>query len=230
MAEGTQKIRVLLANDRAIVRAGIRQALECSGEIEVIAEAGDGEDALDLIRELAPDVAVIDLLMQGTCGSEVVREVQYHCWPVGLLIFTSYDEDPTVISILKAGANGVALQTASPDDMIDAVRQAYDGKTVLNSSELPKIMAQVSRLDICPEITPLNESEVEILAMLARGMTNQEIGNRLELSNYTAQWHLIQIFDKLQVSNRTEAVMRALSMGVLQGTQPGMPEYVVFQN
>jgi NarL family two-component system response regulator LiaR len=230
MSDASPKIRVLLANDRAIVRSGIRRALERSGQIEVLAEAHDGEEALSMIRELTPDVAVIDLLMQQVCGSEVVREVQFNCWPVGILVFTSCDEDPTVIAILQSGANGAALVTASPDDMIDAVRQAYDGKMALNSSALPRIMAQVARLDICPEIMPLTEKEVEIMAMLARGMTNQEIGCRLELSNYTVQWHLIQIFDKLQVGNRTEAVMRALAMGVLQGTQPGTPDYVVFQN
>jgi len=230
MVEGPPKIKVILANDRAIVRAGIRRALERSGDIEVIAEACDGEEALALIRELTPDVAVIDLLMQQVCGSDVAREVQYNCWPVGLLVFTSCDEDPTFISILKSGPNGTALQTASPDDMIDAVRQAYHGKTALNSSALPHIMAQVGRLDICPDIMPLTDNEIEILVMLARGLTNREIGSRLELSNYTVQWHLIQIFDKLGASNRTEAVMRAISMGVLQGTQPGTPDYVVFQN
>ena len=175
-------------------------------------------------------MAVIDLMLHQVFGSEVVREVQYNCWPVGLLIFTSYDEDPSIISILKTGTNGTALMTASPDDMIDAVRQAYDGKTGLILSALPRVLAQISRLDICPELTPLTASEVEIVGMLARGMTNREIGSRLELSNYTVQWQLIQIFDKLQVDNRTEAVTRALSMGVLQGTQPGTPEYVVFQN
>jgi DNA-binding NarL/FixJ family response regulator len=230
MSEGPKKISVLVANDRSIVRAGIRQALERSGEIEVIAEARDGEETLSLIRELTPDVAIIDLMLHQVFGSEVVREVQYNCWPVGLLIFTAYDEDPSFITILKTGPNGIALMTASPDDMIDAVRQAYDGKAALNISALPRVLAQVTRLDICPDLTPLTDHEIEIVGMLARGMTNQEIGGRMELSNYTVQWHLIQIFDKLQVGNRTEAVTRAISMGLLQGTQPGTVEYVVFQN
>ena len=230
MIEETQKIRGLLANDLAVVRYDIRQVLERSGEIEVIAEAGDGEETLALIREIEPDVAVLDIQMHRVCGAEVVRQVQDNCWPVGLLILTSYDEDPSMISILKSGANGVALQTASPENIIDAVKQVYEGRAVLNSSALPRVVAQVSRLDICPEITPLTDIEVEILSLVARGLTNRAIGARLELSNYTVQWHLIRIFDKLQAYNRTEAVIRALTMGVLQGTLSGTSEYVVFQN
>jgi DNA-binding NarL/FixJ family response regulator len=230
MVDGTRKIRVLLANDRAVVRTAVRQVLERSGEVEVIAEAGDGEETLDLIRELEPDVAIIDVQMHRLFGTEVVREVQFNSWPVGVLILTTADEDPAMISILKSSPHGMALQMANPDDIVDAVCEVYAGKTLLNTAILPKVIAQVSRLDICPEIAPLNETEFEVLRMVARGMTNQTIGARLELSNYTVQWHLIRIFDKLQANNRTEAVTRALSMGVLQGTLIGTSEYVVFQN
>jgi len=230
MSEEADTIRVLLANDNAVIRAGVREVLERTGDFEIIAEAGDGGEALKLIRELGPDVAVVDVQMHHIYGIEVVREVQYNSWPVAVVILTSYDDDPNIGSLLKAGSNGFALQTASPDDIVDAVWDAYHGKTSLDPSVLSHVMAQVSRMDICPEITPLTEAEVEILGLVGKGLTNHAIGTRLGINDYTVQWHLIRIFDKLQANNRTEAVTRALSMGVLQGTMPGTSEYVVYQN
>ncbi len=230
MNEGTETIRVLLANDNAVIRAGVREVLERTGDFEVIAEAGDGGEALKLIRELEPDVAVVDVQMHHVYGIEVVREVQYNSWPVGVVILTSYDDDPNIGALLKFGGSGFGLQTASPDDIVDAVWDAYHGRSAVDATVLTHVMAQVSRLDICPEITPLTESEVEILSLVGKGLTNHAIGVRLGINDYTVQWHLIRIFDKLQANNRTEAITRALSMGVLQGTMPGSSEYVVYQN
>ncbi|HVP21338.1 MAG TPA: response regulator transcription factor [Anaerolineaceae bacterium] len=228
--EDVQPIRVLLANSRMMVRAGLREVLEHSGEIEVIAEASDGEQALELIRELGPDVAVVDVQMRSICGIEVAREIHDNCWPVGVLFLTSYDEDPNITSILKTGGNGFVLQTASPDDIVSAVWDVYTGKSNLNLGMLPKVMAQVSRMEICPPIAALSDDEVEILNLVARGLNNRVISERLELNNYTVQWHLIRIFDKLQANNRTEAITRALAMGVLRGNVPGSPDYIVYQN
>ncbi len=230
MSEAAETIRVLLANDNAVIRSGVREVLERTGDFEVIAEAGDGGEALKLIRELEPDVAVVDVQMHHVYGIEVVREVQFNSWPVGVVILTSYDDDPNIAALLKAGGNGFALQTASPDDIVDAVWEAYNGRSAVNEAILTQIMGQVSRLDICPELTPLTDNEVEILSLIGKGLTNHTIGQRLGINDYTVQWHLIRIFDKLQANNRTEAVTRALSMGVLQGTMPGSSEYVVYQN
>ncbi len=230
MSEAAETIRVLLANDNAVIRNGVREVLERTGDFEVIAEAGDGGEALKLIRELEPDVAVVDVQMHHVYGIEVVREVQYNSWPVGVVILTSYDDDPNIAALLKAGGIGFALQTASPDDIVDAVWEAYNGRSAVNESILTQVMAQVSRLDICPEITPLTDSEMEILSLVGKGMTNHAIGQRLGINDYTVQWHLIRIFDKLQANNRTEAITRALSIGVLQGTMPGSSDYVVYQN
>ncbi len=230
MSEAAETIRVLLANDNAVIRSGVREVLERTGDFEVIAEAGDGGEALKLIRELEPDVAVVDVQMHHVYGIEVVREVQFNSWPVGVVILTSYDDDPNIAALLKAGGNGFALQTASPDDIVDAVWEAYNGRSAVNEAILTQIMGQVSRLDICPELTPLTDNEVEILSLIGKGLTNHTIGQRLGINDYTVQWHLIRIFDKLQANNRTEAITRALSMGVLQGTMPGSSEYVVYQN
>ncbi len=230
MSEAAETIRVLLANDNAVIRSGVREVLERTGDFEVIAEAGDGGEALKLIRDLEPDVAVVDVQMHHVYGIEVVREVQFNSWPVGVVILTSYDDDPNIAALLKAGGNGFALQTASPDDIVDAVWEAYNGRSAVNEAILTQIMGQVSRLDICPEITPLTDNEVEILSLVGKGLTNHTIGQRLGINDYTVQWHLIRIFDKLQANNRTEAIARALSMGVLQGTMPGSSEYVVYQN
>ena len=115
-------IRVVLADDHAVVRAGIRQFLEQAGDIDVIAEASDGAMAIEMIGRMAPDVAILDIQMPKATGIEVSREIRAHRWPIGVLILTSYDDDPYISAVLKTGANGYVLKTASPDEIINAVQ------------------------------------------------------------------------------------------------------------
>lgn len=206
-------IRVLLADDHTIVRAGFRQFLEVAGNITVVAEASDGKEACRLIEEQRPDVAVLDIQMPHMSGIEVVRWVRAQRLPVGLLVLTAYDEDPYVQAVLQAGANGYVLKTAAPAEIIQAVQDVQQGKTVLDA-----IIAQrlVSRLVKPPALTEaLTERELEILALAGRGLTNKAIGAQLHISDRTVQNHLAHIFAKLQAASRTEAVMRAVSAGLL---------------
>lgn len=215
MSEPRSPIRVLLADDHAVVRAGIRQFLEQADDIEVIAEADDGAAAKALIEELCPSVAVLDIQMPKASGIEVTRWVRTHHREVGVLILTAYDDDPYVVAVLQAGANGYVLKTASPQEIIRAVRDVHAGNSALDATILQKMMAQVAAETRAQPVENLTEREMEVLTLAAKGYTNKAIGVQLGISDRTVQGHLAHIFAKLQASSRTEAVMRAVSLGWL---------------
>lgn len=207
------KIRILLADDHAIVRAGIRQFLEAAGDIEVVAEAEDGEQAKEMMQAEHPDVAVLDIQMPKATGIEVTRWAKSNVKGTGILILTAYDEDPYVMAVLQAGANGYVLKTAAPDEIIQAVRDVHAGKSVLDPSVTGALMAQIFHKPETQPVEQLTEREMEVLHLVAKGYTNKAIGVQLGISDRTVQGHLAHIFDKLQAASRTEAVMRAVSLG-----------------
>jgi len=208
-----------LADDHAIVRAGIRQLLEHSGDIQIVAEASDGEAAQALIRQHHPDVAVLDIQMPKASGIEVTRWVRANLPDVGVLILTAYDDDPYVMAVLQAGANGYVLKTASPEELIQAVRDVHEGKSVLDATITQKLMAHMfsgsgrTKGSSTPVVEELTDRELEVLSLAAKGFTNKAIGVQLGISDRTVQGHLAHIFGKLQANSRTEAVMRAVSLG-----------------
>jgi DNA-binding NarL/FixJ family response regulator len=207
-------IRILLADDHIVVRAGIRQFLEGTGDLKVVAEASNGREACSLIEAHSPDVAVLDIQMPGMSGIEVTRWVRSKRLPVGILVLTAYDEEPYVQAVLKAGANGYVLKTADPHDIIQAVREVYDGKVVIDDTLAHKLLIGTSADEkvFSEELTP---RELQILTLTARGYTNKAIAAQLTISDRTVQNHLANIFDKLQAASRTEAVMRAVSQGLI---------------
>jgi DNA-binding NarL/FixJ family response regulator len=206
-------IRVLIADDHKIVRAGIRGILEQAGDIEVIAEAEDGEQAKTLIRKHMPEVAVLDIQMPNASGIEVTRWVRANLRGIGLLILTAYDDTPYVMGVLQAGANGYVLKTASPEDLIQAVRDVYAGKSALDVAITKKVMEHLYDQQALSTYKELTEREMDVLQLTAKGFTNKAIATQLNISDRTVQGHLAHIFDKLQASSRTEAVMRAVSLG-----------------
>ncbi len=206
-------IRVLLADDHAIVRAGIRQFLEHGGDIHVVAEADDGEAAEELIGKMHPDIAVLDIQMPKVGGIEVTRWVRANYPATGILILTAYNDDPYIMAVLQAGANGYVLKTASPADLIQAVRDVYAGKSVLDPAITHKLLAQISQTREAAKVEQPTGREMEVLTLAARGFTNKAIGVQLGISERTVQGHLAHIFNKLQANSRTEAVMRAVSLG-----------------
>ena len=210
---GQPPIRVLLADDHVVVRAGIRQILEHVGDIAVVGEADDGEAARNLIQQLQPDVAVLDIQMPKASGIEVTRWIRANLKNIGVLILTAYDDDPYVLAVLQAGANGYILKTASPEELIQAVREVHAGKSVLDPAVTQKLMAHLYTGPKSTPVEALTGRELEVLSLAARGFTNKAIGVQLKISDRTVQGHLARIFSKLQASSRTEAVMRAVSLG-----------------
>lgn len=212
----SEQIRVLLADDHAVVRAGIRQFLEQAPDVRVIAEAEDGEMARTLIEKHQPDVAVLDIQMPKATGIEVTRWVRAHYRGVGVLVLTAYDDDPYVLAVLQAGANGYVLKTAAPADIVQAVRDVNEGRSALDPAIAHKLMTHIAGQGFPhSEYEPLTERELEVLFLAGKGFTNKAIGVQLGISDRTVQGHLAKIYSKLHANSRTEAVMRAVSLNLL---------------
>jgi DNA-binding NarL/FixJ family response regulator len=196
-----------------MVRAGIRELLEGAGDLKVVAEAGDGEEAQALIAKYKPDVAVLDIQMPKASGIEVTRWVRAALPGVGVLILTAYDDDPYVMAVLQAGANGYVLKTAQADELIQAVRDVHEGKSALDPAITRKLMSSLFKSQEHVPVETLTDREHDVLRLTARGFTNKAIGVQLGISDRTVQGHLAHIFAKLRAASRTEAVMRAVSLG-----------------
>lgn len=214
----SETIRVLLADDHAVVRAGIRQFLEYAPDIEVIAEASDGAMAQTLISEQQPDIAILDIQMPHISGIEVTRWIRATHPNMGVLVLTAYDDDPYIMAVLQAGANGYVLKTASPAKITQAVRDVHAGKSALDSAIAYKLVAYVSNQRPTQESVydALTARELEALTMAGKGYTNKAIGVQMGISARTVQGHLAKTYSKLQVNSRTEAVMRAVSLGLIE--------------
>jgi DNA-binding NarL/FixJ family response regulator len=217
-------IRVLLADDHAVVRAGIRQFIERAGDITVITEAGDGQTACQLIEAEQPDVAVLDIQMPGMNGIEVTRWVRGRFPALGILILTAYDDDPFVVAAIRAGANGYVLKTATPENIAQAVRDVQAGRSVLDPALTQKVINSIGAQPTAPDVEALSERELEVLSLAGRGLTNKAIALQLAISDRTVQNHLAHIFEKLQAASRTEAVMRAVSLGWLSQDLGNIPK------
>jgi DNA-binding NarL/FixJ family response regulator len=216
MTEIDQPIRVILADDHAVVRQGIRQFLETGSNIAIVAEASDGMEAVQLIREHRPDVAVLDIQMPGQSGIEVTRRLRAERFPVGILILTAFDDEPYIRAVLQAGANGYVLKTADAQEIVEAVQAVNEGKSALDPAIARKLMAQMARPEaMATRVEPLTERELEVLRLAAKGYTNKAIGAQLSISDRTVQGHLAKIYDKLHSASRTEAVMRGVTLGLI---------------
>jgi DNA-binding NarL/FixJ family response regulator len=208
------KIRVVLADDHTVVRQGIRRILETVKDIQVVAEAEDGGRAIEAIKEARPDVAVLDIRMPRMSGIDVTRWVRENALSTAILVLSAYDDDPYVLAVLEAGANGYVLKNADAEDIIAAVRAIHQGKSALDPEIAKKVLRRAANPQE-PALESLTGRERQVLELVAKGRTNKAIGSALGISPRTIQGHLAKIFDKLQVESRTEAVMRGVSAGLL---------------
>ncbi len=208
-------IRVVLADDHAVVRKGIREFLEEAPDIHVVGEAADGEAVKELIHRQHPNVVILDLRMPKATGIEVTRWIRRFFPEMGVLILSAYDDDPYIVAALEAGANGYVLKTATPEELIAAVRAVYRGQSALDTAIAQKLLRRLTGRAAPAAIEPLTPREREVLQLVAQGLTNRAIGRRLGISDRTVQGHLANIYEKLQVNSRTEAVTKALQLGFI---------------
>jgi DNA-binding NarL/FixJ family response regulator len=211
------RIRVLIADDHTIVRDGTRRILETEKDLEVVAEASNGEEAVALTSSLRPDVAIIDIAMPVLDGIEVTRQIKVLYPATAILILTAHDNDQFIFSLLEAGAAGYLLKSVRSQELVDAVRALHAGESVLHPAVARKVMnyfAMSSGRDKKRgRSQTLTQRELDILKLVTRGLSNKGIADDLSLSMRTVQRHLESIFNKLQVGSRTEAVVRALKEG-----------------
>jgi len=210
-------IRILLADDHIMVREGTRKILEREPDLKVVAEAGDGREMIALAEQERPDVLIVDISMPVMNGIEATRVVKRALPQAAVLVLTAYDDDQYVFAILEAGAAGYLLKNIRSSELIDAVRKVHEGESVLHPSIARKVLRRVTRADTqeTAEVEALSERELAVLRLAARGLSNREIADKLVLSPRTVQAHMANIFGKLRVGSRTEAVMSGLRRGWL---------------
>lgn len=212
----TEIIRVVLADDHTFVRKGIRDFLEEENDIQVLAEATTGVEAVALTLQHQPDVAVLDIQMPEMTGIEAARQIKAKAPEVQVLVLTAYDDDPYIFAMLQAGASGYVLKNAPSEELIRAVRTVAAGGSALDPTITAKVMAQLSSgkpPGAQAVIEKLTQRELDVLRLAARGHTNRAIGLELGISDRTVQGHLANIFGKLGVATRTEAVLLAMKQG-----------------
>jgi DNA-binding NarL/FixJ family response regulator len=213
------KIRILLADDHDLVREGTRQLLEREEDLLVVAEAGDGQEAVRLTVEHHPNVALVDIAMPKLNGIEATQQIKSLSPSTAVLILTAYEDEQYIFALLEAGAAGYLLKSVRGRDLIAAVRSVHAGESVLHPVIARKVINRFSRPPEKPsqqtELDPLSERELEVLRLAARGLSNRDIAQELYLSTRTVQTHLSTIFTKMKVGSRTEAVVQALRKGWL---------------
>jgi DNA-binding NarL/FixJ family response regulator len=216
-----ETIRVLIADDHPLYRAGVRDRLiESDSGIQVVGEAADGQQAVELVQQLHPDVVVMDIAMPRLNGIEATRQIKER-WPdVTILILTVYDDEQYIFALLEAGAAGYLLKTVDVAELARAVRQVHEGESVLSPPAARKVLGRFANTGSSQSASRtwrlLSEREQEVLRLAARGVSNKEIAQELSLSIRTVHAHMSRIFDKLGVASRTEAVVYGLRHGQLR--------------
>ena len=213
------KIKVLIADAHVLFREGTRSLIEKEKGLEVIGEAGDGTETIKLVNKLHPHVVLMDIAMPKVNGIEATRQIKADCPATAVLILTAYENDQYVLALLEAGAAGYLLKNISGTDLINAIHAVHAGEAILHPAIAQKIFSRLGANGRQPQDkaqeTELSEREMEILKLAARGMSNRDIATRLYLSHRTVQAHLANIFRKMDVGSRTEAVLQAMRKGWL---------------
>lgn len=215
----THTIRILIADDHTMVRQGLSQILNAEPDLTVVGEAADGQEATRLAGLMEPDVVIMDINMPLLDGVQATRYITRYQPQTGVIILTMYRQDQYVFEAIKAGARAYLLKDADSDELLRAIRIVADGEALLDSAIALKMMEEFRRLQGDPPlgadgITLLTERELEIVRLVAQGLENSEIGNRLGLSEKTVRNRLTTIFEKLHVNNRIQAALYALRQGI----------------
>jgi NarL family two-component system response regulator LiaR len=208
-------IRVLIVDDHAIVRKGLRALLTEIGDMEIVGEAGDGQQALDLAETTQPDVILMDMVMPNMDGIEATRQITARQPEIRVLALTSFAADDKLFPAIKAGALGYLLKDSDPEDLVQAIRQVQRGEPSLHPSIARKVLYELGRPSPQPQTPdPLTERELEVLRFVAKGLSNQEIASELTIAEVTVRTHVSNILSKLHLANRVQATLYALREGL----------------
>ena len=212
----TMTIRIMIADDHAVVRQGLRMFLSLDPELEVIGEASDGREALELARELRPDVVLMDLLMPVMDGIEAIGALKAEMPDIEVIALTSVLEDASVIGAIRAGAVGYLLKNTRAEELIEAIKAAAEGQVQLSPQAAARLIREV-RAPESPEA--LTERETEVLRLLAQGFSNKEIAYQLTIGEKTVKTHVSSILSKLNVASRTQAALYAVRIGLVENAE-----------
>jgi NarL family two-component system response regulator LiaR len=211
----SERIKILIADDHAIVREGLRALIATEPGLELVAEAADGVEAVDKARDCHPDVILLDMVMPHKDGLGTITTIIQEDPHARILVLTSFAEDDKVFPAIKAGALGYLLKDSSPQELILAIQNVYRGEASLHPTIARKLMRELNQPPSLPPTTaPLTEREVEVLRLVAQGLSNDEIAERLVVSERTVRTHVSHILDKLHLANRTQMALYAVREGI----------------
>ena len=210
------KIGVLIVDDHPVVRQGIISFLEVQGELEVKGAASNGEEAVKAVEELQPDVVVMDLIMPGMDGIEAINQIKSSKPGTRIIVLTSFAQDSKLFPAVKAGADGYLLKDIAPADLVNAIKSVYVGRPVLHPDVAQKLMLSFSGRGRSMTVERLTPRETEVLELIAHGLSNKEIANRLIISDKTVKTHVSNILRKLNLAHRIQAALYAINKNIPQ--------------
>jgi NarL family two-component system response regulator LiaR len=211
----TDEIRLVIADDHAVVREGLRSLVATEEGLEIVGEAENGRQAVELVAQMKPDVVLLDLAMPEMDGVEAIESIRDLETDVRILVLTSFADDERVYAAVEAGAHGYLLKDSSPAQLLRAIRDVSDGLPSMDPVVARKLMEEMRRRSSLPPTEePLSERELDVLRNLAKGLSNQEIGDELFISERTVRTHVSNILAKLHLANRTQAALYALKQGI----------------
>jgi len=210
-----ETIRVLITDDHLVVRKGLAALLATKKDIEVIGEATNGKEAIERVKELSPDVILMDLVMPEMDGVQAIKQIVAEIPDTKILVMTSFATDDMVFPAIKSGALGYLLKDSTPEELVGAIRQVYRGEPSLHPKIARKVLMEISNPTVnTPSEDPLTERELGVLKSIAKGMSNQEIALALSISETTVRTHVSRILSKLHLASRTQAALYALKEGL----------------
>ncbi|MEW5818851.1 MAG: response regulator transcription factor [Cyanobacteriota bacterium] len=213
-----KNIRVMLADDHTVFRQGLKSLLALEEDIKVVSEAANGQEAIDFAKQLHPDVIIMDINMPILNGLEATKQVKKELAKTKIIILTSQGDDKSVFSLIEAGADGYLLKDVAAENLVSAIRDVFAGKSILHPEVTKKLLTQFVFKGEPEKQKPgdlLTEREIEVLKALSKGYSNQQIAEELYISQRTVQNHLHNIYNKLGINGRTEAVIYAIQEGII---------------